>query len=145
MPVNKKQRATGTSSLTNTEYNKLHRLYTTFTKNNNASFGSIEALQKVSKLPRSKVLQYLHSSPTYTKLKTPVRRFPRLKAVSPAIDEIWSMDLAYVDKLARHNDNVYYLLVCVDVLSRFLRVETLVNKAWPHKNDSTTTPSTTER
>ena len=38
------------------------------------------------------------------------------------------MDLAYVDKLSRHNNNAHYLLVSVDVLSRFLRVEPLVNK-----------------
>jgi hypothetical protein len=38
------------------------------------------------------------------------------------------MDLAYVDKLAHHNDGVTYLIVGVDVLSRFLRVEPLVDK-----------------
>ncbi len=38
------------------------------------------------------------------------------------------MDLAFVDKLARHNNNVNYLLVSVDVLSRVLRVEPLINK-----------------
>ena len=61
-------------------------------------------------------------------VKTPKRRFPRLIAVSPTIDGIWSMDLAYVDKLAHHNDGVTYLIVGVDVLSRFLRVEPLVDK-----------------
>lgn len=118
----------GGSSLSNREYNKLHTLYTEFSKNNTAAFGSVTSLQKNSKLPRAKVLQYLHSNPTYTKLRTPVRNFKRLKAVSPAIDEIWSMDLAYVDKVAHHNDKIHYLLVSVDVLSRFLRVEPLVNK-----------------
>ncbi len=117
-----------TNTLSSKEYDKLHKLYTEFSKSNNSTFRGVSSLQKASKLPRTKVLQYLHSSPTYTKLKTPTRKFKRLKAVSPAIDEIWSMDLAYVDKLARYNDNVHYLLVCVDVLSRFLRIEPLVNK-----------------
>ncbi len=116
------------NTLSSKEYDKLHRLYTEFSKNNNSTFRGISSLREASKLPRAKVLQYLHSSPTYTKLKIPTRKFKRLKAISPAIDEIWSMDLAYVDKLARYNDNVHYLLVCVDVLSRFLRIEPLVNK-----------------
>jgi hypothetical protein len=38
------------------------------------------------------------------------------------------MDLAYVDKLAHHNDGATYLIIGVDVLSRFLRVEALVDK-----------------
>ena len=35
------------------------------------------------------------------------------------------MDLAHVDKLAKYNRNVKYLLVAVDCPSRYLQVETL--------------------
>ena len=35
------------------------------------------------------------------------------------------MDVAYMDKLAKHNNGVKYLLVAVDVLSRYLRVQPL--------------------
>ena len=44
------------------------------------------------------------------------------------INEIWSLDLAYVDKLAKYNRGVRYLLVAVDCLSRYLRVEPLKTK-----------------
>ena len=44
------------------------------------------------------------------------------------INEIWSLDLAYVDKLAKHNRGVRYLLVAVDCLSRYSRVEPLKTK-----------------
>ena len=44
------------------------------------------------------------------------------------INEIWSLDLAYVDKLAKYNRGVQYLLVAVDCLSRYLRVEPLKTK-----------------
>ena len=44
------------------------------------------------------------------------------------INEIWSFDLAYVDKLATYNRGVRYLLVAVDCLSRYLRVEPLKTK-----------------
>ena len=44
------------------------------------------------------------------------------------INEIWSLDLAYVDKLAKYNRGVRYLLVAVDCLYRYLRVEPLKTK-----------------
>ena len=44
------------------------------------------------------------------------------------INEIWSMDLAFVDKLAKYNRGIKYLLVAVDVLSRYVRMEPLKSK-----------------
>ena len=41
------------------------------------------------------------------------------------VNEIWCKDVAFVDKIAMPNDGVKFLLVCVDVLSRYLRVEPL--------------------
>ena len=38
------------------------------------------------------------------------------------------LDLAYVDKLAKENKDLIYLLVAVDCLSRYLRVEPLKSK-----------------
>ena len=35
------------------------------------------------------------------------------------------MDVAYMDKIAKHNNGVKYLLVAVDVFSRYLRVQPL--------------------
>ena len=35
------------------------------------------------------------------------------------------MDVSYIDKIAMPNDGVKFILVCVDVLSRYLRVEPL--------------------
>ena len=44
------------------------------------------------------------------------------------INEIWSLDLAHVDKLTKENKDVKYLLVAVDFVSRYLRVEPLKSK-----------------
>ena len=44
------------------------------------------------------------------------------------IDEIWSIDLAYVDKLADYNKNIKYLMAAVDCMSRYLRVQPLKSK-----------------
>ena len=44
------------------------------------------------------------------------------------INEIWSLDLAYVDKLAKYNRGVRYMLIAVNCLSRYLQVEPLKTK-----------------
>lgn len=51
-----------------------------------------------------------------------------MKVIAFDINEIWSVDLAYMDKLAKYNDGVKYLMIAVDVLSRYLRVEKLKTK-----------------
>lgn len=92
------------------------------------AYGSIVSLVKSSGLSRGKVLEFLHGRKSYTKYHLATRKFPRLKAIAKYINEIWCMDLAYVDKLASENRNVKYLLVSVDVLSRFVRVQPLKDK-----------------
>ena len=97
----------------------MNKLYT----KGSAAFGSIATLKKASGSPRSKVVQYLQSKAPYTKYKQFRKTFPRLKALAYRINEIWSVDVAYMDKVAQHNNRVKYLLVAVDILSRYLRVQ----------------------
>ena len=85
-----------------------------------AAYGSLKNLQKVSKLTRPQVKAFLHGKNAHTKYWQFRRKFPRLKVIAYDIDEIWSIDVAYVDKLAQYNNGVKYLLVAVDVLSRYL-------------------------
>ena len=93
-----------------------------------ASFTNPTRLKIQSKLSFGKVKTYLKTKPPFTKYR-PIRlRFPRLKVIVKDINEIWSVDLAYVDKLAKYNTNFKYLLVAVDCISRYLRVEPLKTK-----------------
>ena len=66
-----------------------------------------------------------------TKYRQIQRKFPRLKGIAYEISEIWSKDVAYVDKLAKYNNGVKYLQVGVDKLSRFLRVVPMRSKNAP--------------
>ena len=92
------------------------------------AYGSIKNLQKSTKLKPSKVKLFLEGKNAHTKHKKYRKRFPTLKVIAYDINEIWSLDLAYVDKLAKENKDVKYLLVAVDCLSRYLRVEPLKSK-----------------
>ena len=51
-----------------------------------------------------------------------------MKVIAYDINEIWSLDVAYVDKLAKENTDVICLLIAVDCLSRYLRVKPLISK-----------------
>ena len=76
----------------------------------------------------AKVRSYLETKPSFTKYRSICLKFPRLRVIVKDINETWSLDLAHVDKLAKYNRDVKYLLVAVDCLSRYLRVEPMKTK-----------------
>ena len=115
---------TTVGSLSLSERLKLNKLY----RSGPAAFGSLNNLVKLSGLPRVKVRQTLLSKPSYTKLKNRGRKFPRLHVKARFINDIWCMDLAQVDKLSSWNSNTKFLMVSVDVFSRFVRVQPMRNK-----------------
>ena len=96
-------------SLSKSEKMSLNRLYSS----GRAAYGSVQNLSKASGLSKTKVEQFLQTKSSYTKFGPPKRRFRRLQAFSKSINEIWCMDLAFVDKLASQNIgvNIYWLLL----------------------------------
>lgn len=111
-------------NLSNAERRSLHGAYT----EGPAAYGSIANLVKQTGLSRKKVKQFLHSNNAYTKYHIAKRKFPRLKVFARHVNDIWCVDLAQVDKLASNNNGVKYLLVAIDVLSRFVRVQPMKDK-----------------
>ena len=81
---------------------KLQVLYT----QGGAVFGSVRNLVKASNPPVSNVRQFLHSKHSYTKFAPATRKFRRIKAFARFRSELWCMDLAYVNKLAKERCNV---------------------------------------
>ena len=104
MPKLKREEA---GSLPISERQKLQRLHT----QGGTAYGSLRNLVKASNLSVSKVRQFLHSKPSYTKITLATRQFQRMKAFARFRNKIWCMDLAYVDKLAKDNSGVKYPLV----------------------------------
>ena len=89
-------------SLSKYERQKLHRLYT----QGAAAYGSVRNLSKASRLPISKVRQFLHSKDSFTKFTLAAQKFKRMRVFASFRNEIWCMDLAYVDKMAKENNGV---------------------------------------
>ncbi len=110
--------------ISESERRLLQGLYT----NGPAAFGSIKSLVKASGLSVKKVKEFLHSNNAYTKHHVAVRKFERQRVYPRFVNDIWCGDLAQVDKLASDNNGIQYLLVIVDVLSRFVYVEPIKNK-----------------
>ena len=75
-------------------------------------------MAKASRLPVSKFKQFLHSKDSYTKLTLAARKLKRVRAFARFRNEIWCMDLAYVDNLAKENNGVKYLLVRQNLFDR---------------------------
>ena len=100
-----KQKIEKAGSLSKYELQKLQRPYT----QGAAAYGSVRNLAKASRLPVSKVRQFLHSKASYTKFTLAARKIKRMRAFARFRNEIWWMDLAYIDKLAKEINGVKYL------------------------------------
>ena len=119
-----KAKTEGVGSLSKSVKAKLQRLY----KEGKAAFGSVRNHQKASGLSRGKVNSFLHTKNSYTKYRQATQNLRRLPSFAKRINEIWCLDLAFMDKLSEFNHRVKYLLICVDVFFRFVRVQPMKSK-----------------
>ena len=93
-----------------------------------AAYGSKRPLVKASNMSVSKMRQFLQSKPSYTKFAPATRKFKRMKAFDRFKKEIWCMDLAYVDKLAKDNNGVKFLVVRQDLFDRTVDAKGMKSK-----------------
>ena len=102
------------------EYTKIHDAYTNPEKT--TAFCKPINLARATSCSLKRVNRYLNSSETYTKFKLARKRFPRPKVISYRLNEVWSIDLADMQKLSRENLGDRYLFVAVATLSLFIWV-----------------------
>ena len=120
-----KQKIEELGSLSKSKKVRLNRLYSS----GRAPYGSIQNLSKAIGLSKKKVEKFLQTKTSYTKFGPPIRCFRRLQAFCNYINEIWCMDLAFVDKLASQNNGVKYLLVAVDIFFEICQSSNNENKS----------------
>lgn len=70
----------------------------------------------------------LSQKESYTVQKPVRRNFPRNRVIVSGLDDQWDVDLASMENVAQYNDNVKFLLILIDIFSRFLMVKPLKNK-----------------
>lgn len=96
-----------------------------------ASFSGASKLLRVarkSKISKDKALRWLESQDAYTKHRPVKHRFPRRFYNVRNIDDFWEADLVDLRAIKEYNDGYVYLLVVIDILSKFAWVQPLRDK-----------------
>ena len=80
------------------------------------------------KITKHEIDKFLQTNRTYTLHKLQRKKFPRQKVLASKPRVIMACDLADMRHLMKYNSNVGYLLVCVDVFSRYMQVAAVKQK-----------------
>ena len=90
-----------------------------------------DAVLKAGKynISRNHVKTWLKSQDAYTLHKPARRHFNRKSIFVANIDELWEMDLIVMEDFAKFNDGYKYILVTIDVLSKYVYTEPLKRKS----------------
>ena len=110
----------------------LRKLY--YTPGNPGALGGPEKLYQAVKqdgkykIGRIRIRQFLNNEDPYSLMKPIRRSFPRSKVIVDTIDSMWDGDLADVSNISSQNDGYKFLLVLIDIFSRFLFIVPLKNK-----------------
>lgn len=84
--------------------------------------------EKKIKITRKEVKAWLMTQQSYTRHKQARKKFQRNKVRAEGIDDLWQIDLADVQNIAKYNNQNRFLFTCIDVFSKFAWVIPLKNK-----------------
>ena len=89
------------------------------------------AIQKEGKhrISLNKIKGWLSKQEVYTLHKSVNRKIKRRKVIVRGIDYQWDYDLGYMDKYAEENNSYKYILLSIDIFSRFVWTRALVRKS----------------
>ena len=90
-----------------------------------------EARRLGHKVSRREVREFLQNTVAYTLHRPARRNFPRNQTNVFYIDEVWQMDLVELRGLGRYNRGMKYILVGIDVFSKYAFAEAMPDKAGP--------------
>ena len=97
------------------------------------SFSSLDKLYLMAKnqfpsATRKEMQKWAENNLSYSLHKPFRRTFKQNKVYAPEIDSLWEADLAFVQEAVKGNDGVNYLLIVIDVLSKYVWVRMMKNK-----------------
>src|SRR6267154_2518060 len=93
------------------------------------SFRGINTISRHTKVDVNAAREWLMGQKSYTLHKQSKTKFRRRRTISKGINELWQADLVDMSLLSNENDSHRYLLTCIDVFSKYARVEPLKNKS----------------
>lgn len=100
---------------------------------NPASFSGLEKIYSYVKsqgktLSKAEIKKFLEKQETYTLNRNVKHKRKFTRVVSPSIDYMWMVDLAFMTQYSEANDGYSYILFAVDTFSRYLFTVALKSK-----------------
>src|SRR6059036_753294 len=92
------------------------------------SFRGLQSIRRHAKVDENVAREWLMGEKSYTLHKQTKTKFRRRRTLAKGINELWQADLVDLGLLLNENDSQRYLLTCIDVFSKYARVEPLKNK-----------------
>src|ERR1700743_2978390 len=93
------------------------------------SFRGLDSIRRHAKVDANAAREWLMGENSYTLHKQSKTKFRRRRTFAKGINELWQADLVDLSLLSKENDSHRYLLTCIDVFSKYARVEPLRNKS----------------
>lgn len=110
----------------------LRKIY--YNPKNTGSFSGPTKLYNIVKkegkhnISLNEIRKWLQNQDAYSLQRPVKRKFKRTRVIVGGLNDMWDVDLASVENLAKYNDKINFLLIVIDVFSRYLYVEPLLNK-----------------
>src|SRR6184192_3389762 len=92
------------------------------------SFRGLQSIRRHAKVKENAAREWLMGEKSYTLHKQSKTKFRRRRTVAKGINELWQADLVDLGLLSNENNSQRYLITCIDVFSKYARVEPLKNK-----------------
>lgn len=116
------------------EVDKLLKKYH-YDVNSPAAYSGVDKLYRIVNIKkkiigRYRILKWFNSQDSYSLQKTPRRTFKRSKVLVGGLDHQWDCDLMQLNRnsISWDNDGINYVLVAIDVLSKYVWLQPLKKK-----------------
>ena len=93
------------------------------------SYGGVDALRRITRVPRKIVAERLSEQDAYTLHKPARRHFRRRRVIVGGPRQQWQADLVDLSNLKNDNDGMTFLLTVIDVFSKVAWCVPLKNKS----------------
>jgi Integrase core domain len=112
----------------NENVNEISKLYTDIS--HPAGFSGLSKLRQHlgNHITNGDILKFLREQDSYTLHKPTTKKFKRDYVFVTKIDETWQMDLIDMQQYKKDNGGVRYILIVIDVLSKYVWGRTLKDK-----------------
>ena len=93
------------------------------------SYGGVDALRRVTRMPRKIVEKWLMEQDAYILHKPARRHFTRRHVIVGGLRQQWQADLVDLSNLKKDNDGMTFLLTVIDVFSKVAQCVPMKNKS----------------